>query len=81
VALIALIASLSWLAPWYLLWVLPFAALSRSRVLRGVTLALGAYLILAFVPATPMLVSAIHFNPEATPLAIEHRAELEELVR
>jgi alpha-1,6-mannosyltransferase len=80
-ALIALIASLSWLAPWYLLWALPFAALSRSRVLRGVTLVLGAYLLLVFVPATPMLVKAIHFDPEATPLAIEHRAELEALVR
>jgi hypothetical protein len=78
---LALIASLSWAAPWYLLWALPFAALSHARGLRAATLAMGAYLLIAFMPALPMLAAAIHFNPEATPLAIRHRAEIERLVR
>jgi hypothetical protein len=43
--LIAL-ASVSWLSAWYVLWVLPFAALSRSRVLRTATLAAAAALVL-----------------------------------
>jgi len=81
VALLALVVSLSWAAPWYLLWVLPFAALCSVRHLRAITVALGVYLILAFMPAAPMLADAINFNPEATPLAVEHRREIEALVR
>jgi hypothetical protein len=33
-ALVAVVCT-SWLMPWYVLWALPFAAISRSRVLRG----------------------------------------------
>ena len=36
--------------PWYIVWVLPFAALGRSRALRVATLVLGLVL---FVNATP----------------------------
>ncbi len=81
VVLLALIGSLSWLAPWYLLWVLPFAALSGARRLRRFVIAVGAYLILAFVPAAPMLAEAIHFRPNAGSLGMSHRREIEELVR
>ena len=49
-ATIALLVTLSWVLPWYILWVLPMAALSRSRKLRVAALALGAYLILTWMP-------------------------------
>jgi alpha-1,6-mannosyltransferase len=51
-ATIALIASLSWLMPWYVIWVLPLAALGSSQRLRRVSIAFAAYLMLAFIPVT-----------------------------
>jgi alpha-1,6-mannosyltransferase len=48
---LALIASLSWLMPWYVVWLLPLAALATSVRLRRVALALTVYAVLVFVPA------------------------------
>ncbi|MGZ4193516.1 MAG: glycosyltransferase family 87 protein [Solirubrobacteraceae bacterium] len=48
---LALIASLSWLMPWYVVWLLPLAALGTSVRLRRVALALTVYAVLVFVPA------------------------------
>lgn len=48
-ATVALIASLSWLMPWYVVWLLPLAALVAGRRLRLVALALTVYLILSFM--------------------------------
>ena len=44
-----LIAS-AWLVPWYILWLLPFAALSRDRRLQLATLALTAWMLAIAVP-------------------------------
>ena len=40
----------TWLLPWYVVWLLPLAALSESRRLRIVALAFCAYVIWARVP-------------------------------
>ncbi len=50
-ALLALIASIASLAPWYLVWLLPLAALGRSRRLQLATLLATAYLLLVHIPA------------------------------
>ena len=50
----ALIASLAWLVPWYVVWLLPLAALSTSVRLRRVALALTVFLVLTFLPATSL---------------------------
>ena len=81
VAVLGLLVSLSWSAPWYLLWLLPFAALTRTPWLRRASLVYGAYLIVAFMPAAPMLAHAIHFAPDSTHLGAEHRHTIETLVR
>ncbi|HEY5429112.1 MAG TPA: glycosyltransferase family 87 protein [Solirubrobacteraceae bacterium] len=47
---LALIASLSWLMPWYVVWLLPLAALAGSVRLRWVAAVLTVYLMFAFVP-------------------------------
>jgi hypothetical protein len=49
---LGLICTLSWLMPWYIIWVLPLAALGKSVRLRGVTLAFSLFLILTFLPVT-----------------------------
>lgn len=44
-AFIALLATSTWIAPWYLIWPLPLAAVSRDRRLLAITLMLQTYLI------------------------------------
>jgi hypothetical protein len=81
VASIALLLGLGWSGPWYVLWVLPFAALARGKRLRRAVVALNVYFLLAYLPATPMLAAAIDFHPESTPLGVQHQQETEALVR
>jgi hypothetical protein len=47
---LALLLATSWLLPWYLIWVLPLAAISRDRNLQLLTLALTAYQLGARIP-------------------------------
>lgn len=47
---LALLLATSWLLPWYLIWVLPPAAISRDRRLQLLTLALTAYQLGARIP-------------------------------
>ncbi len=50
-AFVALLASIASLAPWYLVWLLPLAALGRSRPLRAVAVAGTVYLLAVHLPA------------------------------
>ena len=50
-AFLALLASVASLAPWYLVWLLPLAAVGRSRALQGAALAATLYLVAVHVPA------------------------------
>jgi alpha-1,6-mannosyltransferase len=79
-AAFALIVSLSWVLPWYVLWVLPLAAVSSSRRLRGATLILGAYLILTWAPLFSSALNAIGFHPSKTPLGALHQRQVKELL-
>ncbi|HEV2974322.1 MAG TPA: hypothetical protein VGX69_04920 [Solirubrobacteraceae bacterium] len=79
-ASVALLVTLSWVLPWYVLWVLPMAALSRSRRLRAAALALGVYLIVAWAPASGQLWNAIGFHPEKTSLGRLHQRYVRELL-
>lgn len=45
-----LLLATAWLLPWYLIWVLPLAAVSRDRPLQLLTLALTAYQLGARIP-------------------------------
>jgi len=77
---VALLVTLSWVLPWYVLWVLPLAALSSSRRLRVATLVLGVYLIISWAPASGLLWNAIGFQPEKTPLGRLHQRYVRELL-
>ncbi|HEY2181639.1 MAG TPA: hypothetical protein VGH09_08220 [Solirubrobacteraceae bacterium] len=77
---VALLVTLSWVLPWYVLWVLPMAALSRSRRLRATALALGVYLIIAWAPASGFLWNALGFHPEKTSLGRQHQRIVKELL-
>jgi hypothetical protein len=77
---VALLVTLSWVLPWYVLWVLPLAALSSSIRLRTAALVLGAYLIIAWAPASGLLWNAIGFHPEKTSLGRLHGRYVRELL-
>jgi hypothetical protein len=77
---IALLLTLGWVLPWYVLWVLPLAALSDSRWLRTTALALGVYLIVAWAPASGLLWNKIGFHPEKTSLGRLHQRYVKELL-
>jgi hypothetical protein len=79
-ATMALLLTLSWVLPWYLLWVLPLAALSRSRALRTTALALGAYLILTWMPLATAMDNAIGIRPTSTSLGQLHQRYVKELL-
>ncbi len=58
----ALIVSLAWLVPWYVIWLLPLAALGNSVALRRAAVVLTVYLMVAFWPATALYDSAHGIN-------------------
>jgi hypothetical protein len=79
-ATFALIASLAWLVPWYVTWLLPLAALGTSVRLRRTTLALTAFLVVSFVPATGIILSKHGINPMGSSVgraskALQHTLE------
>jgi hypothetical protein len=49
-ATLAILVASAWLVPWYILWLLPLAALSRDRRLHIATLALSAWMLAIAVP-------------------------------
>ncbi len=66
-ATLALIASLAWLMPWYVIWLSPLAALGASPRLRRASLALTVFLVLSFVPATQITMEVEGLNALDTP--------------
>jgi Glycosyltransferase family 87 len=61
-ATLALVASLAWLVPWYVIWVLPLAGLATSVWLRRASIALTVYLVFTFMPATGLFFSKHNIN-------------------
>jgi hypothetical protein len=49
-ATLAILLASAWLVPWYILWLLPFAALSRDRRLHLGALAMTAWMLAIAVP-------------------------------
>ncbi len=79
-ASVALLVTLSWVLPWYVLWVLPLAALAGSRRLRLAALLIGVYLIVAWAPVTGLAFDAIGFHPEKTSIGRLHQRYVKELL-
>jgi hypothetical protein len=79
-ATVALLVTLSWVLPWYVLWLLPLAALAGSRRLRTVALVLGVYFVAAWSPVSGGLLHAVGFHPEKTSLGRLHQRYVKELL-
>jgi hypothetical protein len=79
-ASVALFFTLSWVLPWYVLWVLPMAALSRSRSLRATALLFGIFFALVWAPLAGNFFDSIGFEPEKTALGQFHQREVKMLL-
>jgi Glycosyltransferase family 87 len=66
-ATLALIATLAWLMPWYVIWLAPLAALGSSQRLRQATLALTVFIVITFLPALSLYLSNEGISPLNTP--------------
>jgi alpha-1,6-mannosyltransferase len=62
-ATLALVVCTAWLLPWYAIWPLPLAALSRSRSLRAATLVLCTYALMIHLPLAEPLLNPPHHSP------------------
>lgn len=63
---LALMCTLAWLTPWYIIWVLPLAALGTSLRLRRATLAFSVFLVLTFVPVINKYTAEHNIKPLGT---------------
>jgi hypothetical protein len=69
-ATVALLASLGWLMPWYVVWLLPLAAVSTNVNLRRVAIGLTCFLVAAFLPVTWPALKAVEINPVGSPVGV-----------
>ncbi|MHB8690156.1 MAG: glycosyltransferase family 87 protein [Solirubrobacteraceae bacterium] len=53
-ATLALMCTLSWLVPWYVVWLLPLAALGQSVRLRRAAVVFTVFLLFSFMPTTEL---------------------------
>jgi alpha-1,6-mannosyltransferase len=61
--MLASVLTLGWTMPWYVWWVLPFAAMARTRALAGVCVLLTAWLALGAIPQMPRLIHSFGYYP------------------
>jgi hypothetical protein len=80
-ATLALIASLAWLMPWYVVWLLPLAALGTSIQLRRAAIALTLFLMLTFLPALSWYLSEHNIDPLRGPAGRHSEHLMRELQR
>jgi hypothetical protein len=64
--MLATVLTLGWTMPWYVWWVLPFAALARTRVLAGACVLLTAWLALGAIPQMPKVIHSFGYYPTRT---------------
>jgi alpha-1,6-mannosyltransferase len=62
-AMVALLASLSWLMPWYVIWLLPLVALAPSARLRRAAGVLTVFVVLTFFPVASTVFGWINVVP------------------
>jgi hypothetical protein len=77
---LALVCSLAWLVPWYIVWVLPLAALGSSIRLRRATVVFTVFLVLSFIPATSLIMTQLKLSTmigPASQASLARQARLE----
>ena len=76
----ATVLALAWTVPWYVWWVLPFAALTRAVPARAAAVALTVFLALGAIPQSTQLIHAFGYYPTRTPVGRAAHAQFERLL-
>jgi hypothetical protein len=71
----------NWLMPWYILWALPFAALSRSRTLRAAAVVVAVWVALIWSGLVPLIAHEHGVYPGATAVGIANHRIVASLLR
>jgi hypothetical protein len=79
--MLASVLTLGWTMPWYVWWVLPFAALARTRALAGVCVLLTAWLALGAIPQMPRLIHAFGYYPTRSVVGAANHAYTERYLK
>ena len=79
-AVFALILSLAWVMPWYLIWLAPLAALGASVKLRRATIVLSLFLLMTAVPFTYQFLADHGINPLGGSAGQASQARVEKLL-
>ena len=80
-AAVLLLLTLGWVMPWYVLWILPFAAITRRGGPRGAAIALTVFLLAIWVPATGPALHQLGAHVTATPTGRVNNVFLHALLR
>ena len=80
-AAVLLLVTLGWVMPWYVLWILPFAALTRRGGPRAAAIALTVFLLAIWVPATGPALHRLGAHVTATPTGRVNNVFLHALLR
>ncbi len=73
--------TLGWAMPWYVLWLLPFAALMRRGTARVAAIALTVFLLAAWAPASASLLHRLGAYPGRTPTGQANARFMQRLLR
>jgi hypothetical protein len=76
-----LVVSLGWAMPWYVLWMLPFAALARPGAARAAAVVLTVFLLAAWAPATAPLLHRLGAHPTRTATGRANSRFMQRLLR
>jgi hypothetical protein len=78
--MLATVLALAWTVPWYVWWLLPFAALTRAVTARAAAVALSVFLALGAIPQSTQLIHAFGYYPTRTPVGHAAHAQFERLL-
>jgi hypothetical protein len=80
-AMALLLVTLGWAMPWYVLWILPFAALAPSAAPRAAAIALTVFLLAIWAPATAPVLHRLGAHPTRTAVGRENNRFMHSLLR
>jgi hypothetical protein len=76
-----LLLTLTWVMPWYVLWLLPLAALVRGRELRVAALVFGVFLMFNWLPlGLDLAHDTFHLKPTRTAVGKQNKAYMHRLL-
>jgi hypothetical protein len=79
--MLATVLALAWTVPWYVWWVLPFAALSRVKALKVAVVVVTVGLAMGAVPQMQQLIHAFGYYPTRTPVGHTAHTYFERLLK